>query len=57
MNNMLKNDVLDKQQTSIENPLDTSEYDIIEVSLANFPHKEFLNHVDGKNGPIDFYKY
>lgn len=56
MNNMLKNDVLDKQQTSIENPLDTSEYDIIEVSLANFPHKEFLNHVDGKNGPIDFYK-
>lgn len=53
---MLKNVILDpSKQTSIENPLDTSEYDIMEVSLANFPHKEFTNHVDGKNGPIDFY--
>ena len=34
---------------------DTDKYDLVHIRLANFPHTTFSNHVDGKNGPIDFY--
>lgn len=35
--------------------IDSSKYDIYISNLADFPHTDFNNHVNGKNGPIDFY--
>lgn len=52
---MFKNTILDINKNNIENSLDPNEYEIMEVPLSEFPHGEFTNHVDGKNGPIDFY--
>lgn len=35
--------------------IDKSKYDVYIANLSEFPYEDFSNHVEGKNGPIDFY--
>lgn len=47
--------ITDKSILSQLPKYDTDKYNLYSVSLSDFPHGEFNNHVEGQNGPIDFY--